>query len=112
MGDIAATLLAFLVTLLWLVAGFWMHSIWDKIFEHLSQDQEHAATLGVPSKALAYCDDAIGKVCGAATLGVPAKALAYCDDAIGKVCGAEHLGLVCGSGTTVCPSSHICLEHF
>ncbi|KAK2376322.1 hypothetical protein QL285_077122 [Trifolium repens] len=37
----------------------------DKILQHLPQDQERAATLGVPSKINAYPDDAIGKVHGA-----------------------------------------------
>ncbi|XAR67833.1 hypothetical protein NMG60_11002755 [Bertholletia excelsa] len=54
----------------------------NKISEHLFEDQEHAATLGVPSKILAHCDDAIG-----------------------KVRGVEHSGHVCSLGTGVCPSS-------
>ncbi|CAJ2652338.1 unnamed protein product [Trifolium pratense] len=37
----------------------------DKILQHLPQDQERVATLGVPSKINAYPDDAIGKVHGA-----------------------------------------------
>ncbi|WJX33078.1 hypothetical protein P8452_25488 [Trifolium repens] len=37
----------------------------DKISENLLQDQERAATLGVPSKINAYPDDAVGKVYGA-----------------------------------------------
>ncbi|MED6210829.1 hypothetical protein PIB30_067848 [Stylosanthes scabra] len=35
-----------------------------KISEHLPEDQERAATEGVPSKVLAHPDDAIGKVYG------------------------------------------------
>ncbi|WJX29260.1 hypothetical protein P8452_17918 [Trifolium repens] len=40
-------------------------AIADKISENLLQDQERAATLGVPSKINAYPDDAVGKVYGA-----------------------------------------------
>ncbi|XP_060215653.1 uncharacterized protein LOC132642528 isoform X1 [Lycium barbarum] len=54
----------------------------DKISEHLSQDQEHAATLGVPLKILAHPNDAIG-----------------------KVYGAEHSGRVRGLGGNICPST-------
>ncbi|KAJ1375654.1 hypothetical protein SESBI_50761 [Sesbania bispinosa] len=54
----------------------------DKISEHLYEDQERAATVGVPSKVLAYPDDAIG-----------------------KVYGVEHSGRVCGLGVGVCPSN-------
>ncbi|RYQ92042.1 hypothetical protein Ahy_B09g098146 [Arachis hypogaea] len=36
----------------------------EKIVEHLSEDQERAATEGIHSKVLAHPDDAIGKVCG------------------------------------------------
>ncbi|TKY45112.1 transposase, Ptta/En/Spm, plant [Spatholobus suberectus] len=42
---------------------------YDKISEHLLEDQERAATLGVPSKVNAYPDDVIGKVYGAEHLG-------------------------------------------
>ncbi|XP_059287417.1 uncharacterized protein LOC132040763 [Lycium ferocissimum] len=54
----------------------------DKISEHLSQDQEHAATLGVPLKILAHPNDDIG-----------------------KVYGAEHSGRVRGLGGNICPST-------
>ncbi|XP_060201834.1 uncharacterized protein LOC132630263 [Lycium barbarum] len=54
----------------------------DKISEHLSQDHEHAATLGVPLKILAHPNDAIG-----------------------KVYGVEHSGRVRGLGGNVCPST-------
>ncbi|KAJ1385203.1 hypothetical protein SESBI_41847 [Sesbania bispinosa] len=54
----------------------------DKIIEHLFEDQECVATLGVPSKVLAY-------------LGC----------AIENVYGTEHLGLVCDLGVGVCPSN-------
>ncbi|XP_061362995.1 uncharacterized protein LOC133306675 isoform X2 [Gastrolobium bilobum] len=56
-------------------------SLVDKISEHLSQDQDRAATVGVPSKVNVYPDDAIG-----------------------KVCGAEHSGRVRGIGNGICPS--------
>ncbi|MED6107759.1 hypothetical protein PIB30_017251 [Stylosanthes scabra] len=36
----------------------------EKISEHLPEDQERAATEGVPSKVLAHPDDAIGKIYG------------------------------------------------
>ncbi|KAH0765105.1 hypothetical protein KY285_000976 [Solanum tuberosum] len=54
----------------------------DKILEHLPEDQEHAATLGVPLKILAHLNDAIG-----------------------KVYGVEHSGCVRGIGGNVCPSA-------
>ncbi|KAH0704352.1 hypothetical protein KY285_018630 [Solanum tuberosum] len=54
----------------------------DKILEHLPEDQEHAATLGVPLKILAHPNDAIG-----------------------KVYGVEHSGRVRGIGGNVCPSA-------
>ncbi|KAH0712447.1 hypothetical protein KY289_008406 [Solanum tuberosum] len=54
----------------------------DKILEHLPEDQEHAATLGVPLKILAHPNDAIG-----------------------KVYGVEHSGRVRGTGGNVCPSA-------
>ncbi|KAJ1391629.1 putative transposase, Ptta/En/Spm, plant [Sesbania bispinosa] len=41
----------------------------DKISEHLYEYQERVATVGVPSKVLAYPDDAIGKVYGVEHLG-------------------------------------------
>ncbi|KAH0644672.1 hypothetical protein KY284_032556 [Solanum tuberosum] len=53
----------------------------DKISEHLPEDQEHAATLGVPLKILAHPNDAIG-----------------------KVYGVEHFGRMRGIGGNVCPS--------
>ncbi|WMV57606.1 hypothetical protein MTR67_050991, partial [Solanum verrucosum] len=53
----------------------------DKILEHL-EDQEHAATLGVPLKILAHPNDVIG-----------------------KVYGVEHSGCVLGIGGNVCPST-------
>ncbi|KAK2401027.1 hypothetical protein QL285_050662 [Trifolium repens] len=57
-------------------------AIADKISENLLQDQERAATLGVPSKINAYPDDAVG-----------------------KVYGAEHSGRVRVLGVSVCPSN-------
>ncbi|KAH0747483.1 hypothetical protein KY285_009140 [Solanum tuberosum] len=54
----------------------------DKILEHLPEDQEHVATLGVPLKILAHLNDAIG-----------------------KVYGVEHSGRVRGIGGNVCPST-------
>ncbi|KAL3370924.1 hypothetical protein AABB24_007778 [Solanum stoloniferum] len=54
----------------------------DKILEDLPEDQEHAATLGVPLKILAHPNDAIG-----------------------KVYGVEHSGRVCGIGGNVCLST-------
>ncbi|KAH0679080.1 hypothetical protein KY284_020165 [Solanum tuberosum] len=53
-----------------------------KILEHLPEDQEHAATLGVPLKILAHPNDAIG-----------------------KVYGVVHSGRVRGIGGNVCPST-------
>jgi hypothetical protein len=41
----------------------------------------------------------------AATLGVPSKINAYPDDAVGKVYGAEHSGRVRVLGVSVCPSN-------
>ncbi|KAF7832226.1 uncharacterized protein G2W53_014559 [Senna tora] len=52
-----------------------------KISENLSQDQEHAALSGVPSKIYAEPNDALG-----------------------KVFGPEHPGRVRGLGVGVCPS--------
>ncbi|KAH0764483.1 hypothetical protein KY285_000354 [Solanum tuberosum] len=52
----------------------------DKILEHLHEDQEHAAILGVPLKTLAHPNDAIG-----------------------KVYGVEHSDRVRGIGGNVCP---------
>ncbi|KAH0707702.1 hypothetical protein KY285_012254 [Solanum tuberosum] len=52
----------------------------DKLSEHLHEDQEHFATLGVPLKILAHPNDAIG-----------------------KVFGVEHSGYVRGIGGNVCP---------
>ncbi|XP_060197670.1 uncharacterized protein LOC132626717 isoform X2 [Lycium barbarum] len=54
----------------------------DKISEHLSQDQERAATLGVPLKIFSHPNNAIG-----------------------KVYGAEHSGRVRGLGGNVYPSA-------
>ncbi|KAL3373093.1 hypothetical protein AABB24_005206, partial [Solanum stoloniferum] len=53
----------------------------DKILEHL-EDQEHAATLGVPLKLLAHPNDVIG-----------------------KMYGVEHSSRVRGIGGNVCPST-------
>ncbi|KAH0640538.1 hypothetical protein KY285_037124 [Solanum tuberosum] len=54
----------------------------DKILEHLPEDQEQDATLGVPLKILAHPNDAFG-----------------------KVHGVEHSGRVHGIGGNVCSSA-------
>ncbi|KAF7831787.1 uncharacterized protein G2W53_014120 [Senna tora] len=58
-----------------------------KISENLSQDQEHAALSGVPSKIYAQPNDALG-----------------------KVFGPEHPGRVRGLGVGACPSKDFGLQ--
>ncbi|MED6165274.1 hypothetical protein PIB30_098038, partial [Stylosanthes scabra] len=36
----------------------------EKITQHLHEDQEHAATKGIPSKVLAHPNDATGEIYG------------------------------------------------
>ncbi|RYR04456.1 hypothetical protein Ahy_B06g084179 [Arachis hypogaea] len=56
------------------------HNLAEQILEHLPEDQERAASEGVPSKVLAHPNDAIG-----------------------KVFGAENIGCVRGFSSAVCP---------
>ncbi|MED6111831.1 hypothetical protein PIB30_056005 [Stylosanthes scabra] len=57
----------------------------EKISEHLPEDQERAATEGVPSKVLAHLDDAIEKIYGPKNgKGVRDFSSAICSGGFGK----------------------------
>ncbi|KAK2410460.1 hypothetical protein QL285_045823 [Trifolium repens] len=80
--DLAKSLFCSITTLLPVNKNCSTAGEMDKISENLLQDQERAATLGVPSKINAYPDDVVG-----------------------KVYGAEHSGRVRVLGVSVCPSN-------